>query len=99
MEDWVRAVDLIGVAVFALSGIRAVVLVIPLALHGRLGMTLLGIALFGVGVIVSMTLFGLLVFRGAELAARLKGGARAVEMTAGALAIGVGGYWLITHLG
>ena len=85
-------------ALFAFSGVRAVTLIIPLALHGKLAESLLAVGLFGAGVVVSMTAFGLLVARGLSLAERLPRGAVLVDAGAGALAVALGGYWVLSHL-
>ncbi len=74
------------------------VLVIPPALRGRLGLTPPGVALLGAGLILAMTLFDRMVSRGTELAVRLRHGTRAVEVTAGLLSAAMGSYGLLVHL-
>lgn len=84
-------------ALFAFSGIRAAVLVIPLALRGAVVQSFVAVVLFGLGVIVGMAAFGVAVAGGVRVARRLPHGA--LDAAAGVLALGVGVYWIVSNAG
>jgi len=85
-------------AVFAVSSLRALVMLAPLAPAGTAALSLpailLLVAFFGCGVLLSMSLFGVLLARvwslkAVEMLGRIAGGAVA------AASIGLGAYWIL----
>lgn len=93
---WVSG--LVG-AVFGLSGVRALVLVLPLTVRQR-GLSLaLGVLLFGLGVVVSMTAVGWLTQRVAKAAERRARWERVLRALVGLASVLCGAYWVVDHLG
>lgn len=85
---------------FALGGARSVLLVgLPALNAGSVGGAALAVALFGLGIFVSMTLSGLVLARFARLVR--KRGVRLFGWTTrvtGFIAAGIGGVWLVRSL-
>ena len=81
-------------AVFALSGIRSLLVMVPVVLAPSFGVALLYIGLFGAGIVLSMSLYGWL----AACLLGLAGRNRILDRWTGALtgtaSLVMGGYWL-----
>ena len=81
-------------AVFAVSGLRALMLALPMwSAPSSIRAVILSVALFGVGILLSMSLFGILLAHAldARLTARLARGAAALTAIG---SIGLGIYWI-----
>lgn len=83
-------------AVFGLSGVRGLVLLLPVALQGRVALTALAVVLFGAGVMASMLAVGSLAQLVASRARRVE---QALHLGVGVLSVVVGSYWVVDHLG
>ena len=82
-------------AVFGLSGIRGLLLVIPLVARRSVLVALVGVTLFGLGVAISILAVGLF----ARSATRLAGSAGGVLRTlVGGASTLVGVYWILGHV-
>jgi nickel/cobalt exporter len=82
-------------AVFAISGLRAVTLLTPLGAHSGSFVALLGLILiFAIGILLSMSLFGIVLAGslGAPRVAAWAGQATAVITSAGS--VGLGAFWV-----
>lgn len=83
-------------AVFGLSGVRSLVLLLPLVLGRRVELVLAGVALFGVGVVLSMVAVGWLTRLVAGVAGRVE---RGLQTLVGVASMLVGAYWVVSHVG
>jgi cytochrome c biogenesis protein CcdA len=83
-------------AVFGLSGVRGLVLLLPVALQGRVALTALAVVLFGAGVMASMLAVGSLA---RLVASRARRAEQALHLGVGVLSVVVGSYWVVDHLG
>lgn len=88
--------SLLAGALFGLSGVRSLVLALPLMVQ-RSPLTLLaGVGLFGLGVLLSMVCVGYLTQRIATAAHRAE---RALRMLVGLASMACGAWWVIDHIG
>ncbi len=88
--------SLVAGALFGLSGVRSLVLALPLMVQ-RSPLTLLaGVGLFGLGVLLSMVCVGYLTQRIATAAHRAERGLRALV---GLASMACGAWWVIDHIG
>lgn len=82
-------------AVFGLSGVRAMLMVIPFAMHQRGLALVFGVLLFGLGVVLSMALVGYLTQR---VATRARIAEKVLQTVVGLASIACGAWWVIDHL-
>ncbi len=88
--------SLLAGALFGLSGVRSLVLALPLMVQ-RSPLTLVaGVGLFGLGVLLSMVCVGYLTQRIATAAHRAERGLRALV---GVASMACGAWWVIDHVG
>lgn len=88
--------SLLAGALFGLSGVRSLVLALPLMVRRDPVTLLVGVALFGLGVLLSMVCVGYLTQRVATVAHRAERGLRAVV---GLASMACGAWWVIDHIG
>ncbi len=89
-------VPLLAGALFGLSGVRSLVLALPLMVQRNPAVLVAGVALFGLGVLLSMVLVGYLTQRIASAAHRIERGLRVVV---GLSSMACGAWWVIDHIG
>lgn len=82
-------------ALFGMSGVRGLVLVLPLTAGASVSLACLGVLLFGMGVIFSMVTFGVFTALAADLMGRAE---RAVQVFVAGMALVVGAYWVAAHV-
>lgn len=83
-------------ALFSLSGVRGLLLLLPLVLRQRTGTALFGVASFGLGVVCAMIAFGWLTQR---VFARATAVERGLRLSVGVASVVLGSYWIFDHLG
>lgn len=82
-------------AVFGLSGVRGMLMVIPLALRQHGVALLTGVLLFGAGVVLSMALVG---FAAQRAAGRARVAERTLQGVVGLASMACGAWWVVDHL-
>lgn len=82
-------------AVFGLSGVRALVLLLPATAQRSPGVILASVLLFGVGVVVSMLGVGLLAQGVGARARRIE---TALRVSVGTASMAVGAWWVVSRL-
>lgn len=82
-------------AVFSLSGVRGLLLLLPFVMRQRPGLAALGVSAFGLGVVCSMIAFGWVTQRVASATARIE---RGLRMSVGVASMVLGSYWVFDHL-
>lgn len=82
-------------AVFALSGVRSLLVMVPVVLAPRFSVALLYILLFGLGIVLSMSLYGWLASQFFRLASRDRTLDRLAGALTGVASLALGGYWLL----
>jgi nickel/cobalt exporter len=82
-------------AVFGLSGIRALLMLVPLMGRERAVMLSAGVALFGLGVVLSMTAVGWVAQRVTDAAARWE---RGLRVPVGVASVVCGAWWVVSHV-
>jgi nickel/cobalt exporter len=82
-------------AVFGLSGVRGLLLLLPLMGRERAVMLTAGVALFGLGVVASMVLVGWFAQRAADAAA---GWERGLRVPVGLASVLCGAWWIVSHV-
>jgi nickel/cobalt exporter len=87
---------LLAGALFGLSGVRSLVLALPLMAQHDPGVLVAGVLLFGCGVLLSMVLVGYLTQRVATAAHRAE---RVLRALVGLASMACGAWWMIDHLG
>ncbi|MDB4927608.1 MAG: Nickel transporter UreH [Myxococcaceae bacterium] len=87
---------LLAGALFGLSGVRSLVLALPLMAQHDPAVLVAGVLLFGFGVLLSMVLVGYLTQRVATAARRVERGLRALV---GLSSMACGAWWVIDHIG
>jgi hypothetical protein len=87
---------LLAGALFGLSGVRSLVLALPLMAQHDPAVLVAGVLLFGFGVLLSMVLVGYLTQRVATAARRAERGLRALV---GLSSMACGAWWVIDHIG
>ncbi len=86
-------------AVFGLSGVRGLVLLLPFATRQHRGALIAGVLCFGLGVVVSMMAVGWLTQRAAQAASRRMASARAgLRVMVGVASVLCGAWWVVAHL-
>ncbi len=90
------ATSLAAGAVFGLSGVRGLVLSLPLVARRSAWASMAGVLLFGVGVVVSMMAVGFLTQRVAVAARTVE---RALRLGVGLASVACGAWWIVDHLG
>lgn len=83
-------------ALFGLSGVRSLVLALPLMVQRNPAVLVAGVALFGLGVLLSMVLVGYLTQRIATAAHRAE---RGLRVLVGLSSMACGAWWVIDHIG
>lgn len=84
-------------AVFGLSGVRALVLVLPLAVRQHGATLALGVLLFGVGVVLSMVAVGFVTQRAAKAASQRASIERGLRVLVGGASVLCGAWWVVDH--
>lgn len=87
---------LLAGAVFGLSGVRSLVLALPLMVQRNPVVLVAGVALFGLGVLLSMVIVGYLTQRIASVAHRVE---RGLRVLVGLSSMACGAWWVIDHIG
>lgn len=87
---------LVAGALFGLSGVRSLVLALPLMAQHDPRVLGAGVLLFGLGVLLSMVLVGYLTQRVAAAARRAE---RALRVVVGLSSMACGAWWVIDHIG
>jgi nickel/cobalt exporter len=82
-------------AVFGLSGVRALLLLLPLMARERTASLVLGVALFGAGVVLSMFAVGWFAQRAAATARRWE---RGLRVPVGVASMLCGAWWVVSHV-
>ena len=83
---------------FALSGLRSLLLMLPLTLAASTLSTMAGyILIFGLGIVLSMGVYGWLAAQAFTAAARTHPALGAARTAAGLLSVAVGVYWVVSH--
>lgn len=82
-------------AVFGLSGIRGLLMLMPLMGRERAVMLSAGVALFGLGVVLSMLAVGWFAQRAADAAVRWEQGLR---VPVGVASVVCGAWWVVSHV-
>lgn len=90
------AFPLVAGALFGLSGVRSLVLALPLMAQRNPVVLVAGVALFGLGVLLSMVVVGYLTQRIATAAHRVE---RGLRVLVGLSSMGCGAWWVVDHLG
>jgi ABC-type nickel/cobalt efflux system permease component RcnA len=83
-------------AVFGLSGIRALVLLLPAVVGRSVAVSLAGVVLFGAGVVLSMLAVGWFAQKVTVAAARIE---RGLRVPVGVASMLCGAWWVVEHLG
>jgi nickel/cobalt transporter (NicO) family protein len=86
---------LLAGALFGLSGVRSLVLALPLMAQRNPAVLVAGVALFGLGVLLSMVVVGYLTQRVASAAHRAE---RALRVIVGVSSMACGAWWVIDHI-
>lgn len=81
--------------VFGLSGVRGLLMILPLMARQRALTLSLGVLLFGLGVVLSMFAVGWFAQRAAESAKRWEGGLR---VPVGVASMLCGAWWVVSHV-
>ena len=81
-------------AVFALSGVRSLLVMVPVVLAPRFVVALVYILLFGLGIVVSMSLYGWMVAHLFSLASKDRFLDRLAGALTGVASLAMGGYWI-----
>lgn len=89
-------VPLVMGALFGLSGVRSLAMALPLMAQRNPAVLVVGVALFGMGVLLSMVLVGYLTQRVAAAARRVE---RGLRVLVGLSSMACGAWWVIDHLG
>lgn len=88
------ALSAVAGAFFALSGVRGLTLLLPVALAQKPSLAIAGVVLFGLGVVSSMLLFG----AAAALAVRFAGAwERSLRAVIGMASVACGAFWIVSH--
>ncbi|MDO9017956.1 MAG: hypothetical protein Q8S73_06295 [Deltaproteobacteria bacterium] len=87
---------LVAGALFGLSGVRSLVLALPLMAQRNPVVLVAGVGLFGLGVLLSMVLVGYLTQRIATAAHRVE---RGLRVLVGLSSMACGAWWVVDHLG
>jgi len=87
---------LVAGALFGLSGVRSLVLALPLMAQRNPVVLVSGVALFGLGVLLSMVVVGYLTQRVATAAHRVE---RGLRVLVGLSSMACGAWWVVDHLG
>lgn len=87
---------LVAGALFGLSGVRGLVMALPLMALRDPAVLVAGVVLFGLGVLLSMVVVGYVTQRIATAARRVERGLRALV---GLSSMACGAWWVIDHLG
>ncbi len=82
-------------AAFALSGVRSLLVMVPVVLAPRFSVALVYIALFGLGIVLSMSVFGWTATRLFLLAGKDKALDRWAGALTGVASLILGGYWIL----
>lgn len=82
-------------AVFGLSGVRALVMLLPAAVQRSPAIVALSVLLFGAGVVVSMLAVGWLA---QGIGARARRVERALRLTVGVASMATGAWWVVSRL-
>ncbi len=82
-------------AAFALSGVRSLLVMVPVVLAPRFSVALAFIALFGLGIVFSMSIFGWMASRLFLLAGKDQTLDRWAGALTGLASLALGGYWLL----
>ncbi len=82
-------------AVFGLSGVRGLLMLMPLMGRERAVMLTAGVALFGLGVVASMVAVGWFAARAADAAARWE---RGLRVPVGLASVLCGAWWVVSHV-
>lgn len=86
-------------AVFGLSGVRGLVLLLPFATRQHRVALVLGVLCFGLGVVLSMVGVGWLTQRAATAATqRASRAAKGLRLLVGVASVLCGAYWVVSHL-
>jgi len=86
-------------AVFGLSGVRGLVLLLPFATRQHRGALVAGVLCFGLGVVLSMVTVGWLTQRAAQAASKRAASARnALRIAVGVASVLCGAWWVVSHL-
>lgn len=87
---------LLAGALFGLSGVRSLVLALPLMARHDPAVLAAGVLLFGLGVLFSMVVVGYLTQRVATAARRVE---RGLRVLVGLASMACGAWWVIDHIG
>ena len=87
---------LVAGALFGLSGVRSLVLALPLMAQRNPVVLVAGVSLFGLGVLLSMVVVGYLTQRIATAAHRVE---RGLRVLVGLSSMACGAWWVVDHLG
>jgi hypothetical protein len=82
-------------AVFALSGVRSLLVMVPVVLAPSFGVALAYVLLFGLGIVAAMSLFGLAATQAYRFTGRDRALDRWASLLTGAASVLLGGYWVL----